>query len=189
VSRKWVVIIDGGILSAILQVFTRYSANDPQFPVNGWSLFTGKCHAMHGALRPKSPTDGEGDAADRSAFAAKRRRSRRYVSRRSRHSGAEWCSRQTGAGSLLNPLRRLIQSPTRTVERMALVRTDRVLEIGCGPGYFSRAIRYSLFCRRSRITHELCPGAYHSARSQNAPTQSFSARAGNIGVCMITFIR
>jgi ubiquinone/menaquinone biosynthesis C-methylase UbiE len=44
------------------------------------------------------------------------------------------------AGSLLNPLRRLIQSPTRTVERMALAREDTVLEIGCGPGYFSRAI-------------------------------------------------
>jgi ubiquinone/menaquinone biosynthesis C-methylase UbiE len=46
----------------------------------------------------------------------------------------------TRARSLLNPLRRLIQSPTRTVGRMALARTDRVLEIGCGPGYFSRAI-------------------------------------------------
>jgi ubiquinone/menaquinone biosynthesis C-methylase UbiE len=44
------------------------------------------------------------------------------------------------AGSLLNPVRRLIQSPTRTIERMALARTDTVLEIGCGPGYFSGAI-------------------------------------------------
>jgi ubiquinone/menaquinone biosynthesis C-methylase UbiE len=44
------------------------------------------------------------------------------------------------AGSLLNPLRRLIQSPARTVARMTLARTDKVLEIGCGPGYFSRAI-------------------------------------------------
>jgi ubiquinone/menaquinone biosynthesis C-methylase UbiE len=44
------------------------------------------------------------------------------------------------AGSLLNPLRRLIQSPTRLVERMTLARTDTVIEIGCGPGYFSRAI-------------------------------------------------
>jgi SAM-dependent methyltransferase len=44
------------------------------------------------------------------------------------------------AGLLLNPVRRLIQSPTRTVKRMALTQTDRVLEIGCGPGYFSRAI-------------------------------------------------
>jgi ubiquinone/menaquinone biosynthesis C-methylase UbiE len=46
----------------------------------------------------------------------------------------------TRASSLLNPLRRLIQSPARTVERMGLARTDTVLEIGCGPGYFSRAI-------------------------------------------------
>jgi hypothetical protein len=32
---------DGEILSAVLQVFTRYSANNPQFPVNDRSLFTG----------------------------------------------------------------------------------------------------------------------------------------------------
>jgi ubiquinone/menaquinone biosynthesis C-methylase UbiE len=44
------------------------------------------------------------------------------------------------ANSLLNPLRRLIQSPTRTIQRMALAPTNSVLEIGCGPGYFSRAI-------------------------------------------------
>jgi ubiquinone/menaquinone biosynthesis C-methylase UbiE len=44
------------------------------------------------------------------------------------------------AGSLLNPLRRLIQSPTRTIKRMGLAPANRVLEIGCGPGYFSRAI-------------------------------------------------
>jgi len=51
---------DGGILSTILQVFTRYSANDPQFPVNDWSLFTGKSHAIGGASRPNGPADGEG---------------------------------------------------------------------------------------------------------------------------------
>jgi len=39
-------------LSAILQVFTRYSANDPQFPVNDWTLFTGNSHAIGGASRP-----------------------------------------------------------------------------------------------------------------------------------------
>ncbi len=44
------------------------------------------------------------------------------------------------AVSLLNPLRRLIQSPKRTVARMRLNSTDNVLEIGCGPGYFSSAI-------------------------------------------------
>jgi len=35
------VSFDEGILSAILQSLTRYSANDPQFPVNDRSLFTG----------------------------------------------------------------------------------------------------------------------------------------------------
>jgi hypothetical protein len=43
--KQVVVIVDGGILSAIRRVFTRYSANDPQFPVNDWSLFTGKLGA------------------------------------------------------------------------------------------------------------------------------------------------
>jgi hypothetical protein len=37
---------NGGILSAILQGLTRYSANDLQFPVNDRSLFTGKSHAI-----------------------------------------------------------------------------------------------------------------------------------------------
>jgi hypothetical protein len=55
-----VVIVDGGILSAILQVFTRYSANDPPFPVNERSLFTGKFHAIGGASRPNGSADGEG---------------------------------------------------------------------------------------------------------------------------------
>jgi ubiquinone/menaquinone biosynthesis C-methylase UbiE len=41
------------------------------------------------------------------------------------------------ARSLLNPLRRLIQSPRRTVGRLGLAPTARVLEIGPGPGYFS----------------------------------------------------
>ncbi len=41
------------------------------------------------------------------------------------------------ARSLLNPLRRLIQSPRRTVARLDLAGATRVLEIGPGPGYFS----------------------------------------------------
>jgi hypothetical protein len=54
-----VVIVDGVILSAIPQVLTRYSANDPQFPVNDWSRLTGKCHQIGGASRPNGPADGE----------------------------------------------------------------------------------------------------------------------------------
>jgi ubiquinone/menaquinone biosynthesis C-methylase UbiE len=44
------------------------------------------------------------------------------------------------AQSLLNPLRRIIQSPRRTVARLQLASTARVLEVGPGPGYFSAAL-------------------------------------------------
>lgn len=43
----------------------------------------------------------------------------------------------THARSLLNPLRRLVQSPRRTVAVMTLSPKARVLELGCGPGFFS----------------------------------------------------
>lgn len=41
------------------------------------------------------------------------------------------------ARALLNPLRRLIVSPDRLVRWMGVRADDRVLELGCGPGYFS----------------------------------------------------
>jgi ubiquinone/menaquinone biosynthesis C-methylase UbiE len=41
---------------------------------------------------------------------------------------------------LLHPLRRFIMSPRRMVERLHLTPTDRVLEIGPGPGWFSPAL-------------------------------------------------
>jgi hypothetical protein len=51
-------------LSAILQVLTRYSASDRQFPVNDRSLFTGvpatgKFHVVGGAARPNGPAAGQ----------------------------------------------------------------------------------------------------------------------------------
>jgi ubiquinone/menaquinone biosynthesis C-methylase UbiE len=44
------------------------------------------------------------------------------------------------AKSLLNPVRRLVQSPGRTVAAMGLTAGARVLEVGSGPGFFSPSI-------------------------------------------------
>ncbi len=44
------------------------------------------------------------------------------------------------ARSLLNPARRLVQSPGRIVNALGVDTGALVLEIGCGPGYFSPAV-------------------------------------------------
>jgi ubiquinone/menaquinone biosynthesis C-methylase UbiE len=41
------------------------------------------------------------------------------------------------ARSLLNPARRLVQSPRRVVDALGAAADASVLELGCGPGYFS----------------------------------------------------
>jgi ubiquinone/menaquinone biosynthesis C-methylase UbiE len=41
------------------------------------------------------------------------------------------------ARSLLNPARRLVQSPRRTIAATGIRSDARVLELGCGPGFFS----------------------------------------------------
>jgi ubiquinone/menaquinone biosynthesis C-methylase UbiE len=46
----------------------------------------------------------------------------------------------SSAKSLLNPLRRVVQSAVRTVGAMELACDARVVEIGAGPGYFSPAV-------------------------------------------------
>lgn len=48
------------------------------------------------------------------------------------------------ASMLLNPLRQLICPPWLLIRRMRLNVDDEVLEIGCGPGYFSPSIARKL---------------------------------------------
>lgn len=45
------------------------------------------------------------------------------------------------AGSLLHPVRRLIQAPGPVIDWIGLRGDEVVLELGCGPGYFSLALR------------------------------------------------
>ena len=45
---------------------------------------------------------------------------------------------------LLSPLRYLIMPPGRIVRRLQLLPTDHVLEVGCGPGFFSPTIARNL---------------------------------------------
>jgi hypothetical protein len=52
--KHMVVIVDGGILSAILQALTRYSANDRQFPVSDRSFFY-RAEPGEPAERPHKP--------------------------------------------------------------------------------------------------------------------------------------
>lgn len=48
------------------------------------------------------------------------------------------------ARSLLNPARRLLQSPRRIVGHLGLTPGDRVLEVGPGPGWFSPTLAASV---------------------------------------------
>jgi hypothetical protein len=67
---------------------------------------------------------------------------------------------------LLNPLRYLIMPPGRMADRLQLLPTDRVLEVGCGPGFFSPAVARRIL-RRS-------PHAFRcaSANARNGVTQT-----------------
>jgi ubiquinone/menaquinone biosynthesis C-methylase UbiE len=55
------------------------------------------------------------------------------------------------AQSLLNPLRRLVQSPRRTVAAIGLRDDAVVLELGCGPGFFGPSVARAV--TRGRSVH------------------------------------
>ncbi len=61
------------------------------------------------------------------------------------------------AAWLLNPLRYLIAPPSRIADRLQLLPTDRVLEVGCGPGFFSPAIARRLTAGRLTLLDAQTP--------------------------------
>jgi uncharacterized protein len=87
------------------------------------------------------------------------------------------------ARQLLNPIRRLIQSPGRVVGALALQPTDSVLEIGCGPGYFSPTIagkltegRLFLFDLQAQMLRFARKRLAEGGRENFAPAQGDATR-------------
>lgn len=72
------------------------------------------------------------------------------------------------AGSLLHPVRRLIQSPEAVVRWIGLRGDETLLELGCGPGYFSIALRNAT-PRGRLVLFDLQPEMLHMARKRVDP--------------------
>lgn len=73
----------------------------------------------------------------------------------------------SAARHLLHPLRRLVQPPARIIHRMSLRHTDIVLEVGCGPGWFSHSIAASVPEGRL-VACDLQPSMLSMARDRTA---------------------
>jgi ubiquinone/menaquinone biosynthesis C-methylase UbiE len=86
------------------------------------------------------------------------------------------------ARSLLSPVRRLIQSPTRMAARVGAAPDARVLELGCGPGYFSPALAASVPRGRlvvadlQREMLELARSRLESSGARGDPVQADAGR-------------
>ena len=69
------------------------------------------------------------------------------------------------ARSLLNPARRLVQSPRRVVDALDVAADASVLELGCGPGYFSPTLA-SAIPRGRAVLGDLQPEMLRLARDR-----------------------
>lgn len=72
---------------------------------------------------------------------------------------------EASARSLLNPFRRILQSPGKVAGRLQLREDARVLELGCGPGYFSIEVARRLPVGRLYL-FDLQPGMLAMARDR-----------------------
>lgn len=82
------------------------------------------------------------------------------------------------ARSLLHPVRQLIQSPVRVVRQLALSGDETVLELGCGPGYFSVALAEASQ-HGQLIMFDLQPEMLEMAVERTGISRGIAAVAGN----------
>ena len=82
------------------------------------------------------------------------------------------------AGSLLNPVRGLIQSPAAVVRWIDFRGDETVLELGCGPGYFSIALRDAT-PRGRLVLFDLQPEMLRMARKRVGRQSNVRTVAGN----------
>ena len=82
------------------------------------------------------------------------------------------------AGSLLHPVCRLIQSPQDVVSWIGLTGVETVLELGCGPGYFSIALLEAV-PRGQLVLFDLQPEMLRLARERAGQASSVTVVAGN----------
>ena len=86
----------------------------------------------------------------------------------------------SAARHLLNPLRRLVQPPGRVVRRMQLRADDHVLELGCGPGWFSPTLARAV-PRGSLTLCDLQPGMLALAAHRTAEFANVECTAADAG--------
>ena len=89
------------------------------------------------------------------------------------------------ARHLLNPLRWLVQPPSRVVGAMSLKPTDRVLEVGCGPGWFSPHLAAAVH-RGSLACADAQPGMLRLAGTRLAGRPNASMHAAD--ACALPFV-
>jgi uncharacterized protein len=100
-----------------------------------------------------------------------------------RFAGRGVCPYQAG-WTLVLPLRRLILSPEQLADRLHLRDDMRVLELGCGPGYFSQEVARRLHrgaLHLFDLQPEMLISARHRAEAKAPPSLSFTQ--GN-GLCL-----
>ena len=80
------------------------------------------------------------------------------------------------AGALLNPLRRIIQSPSRTVAALGVARGERVLEVGLGPGYFTGEVATAVGEGGMLVSADLQPPMLRALRDHLGPARMAHVR-------------